>query len=360
MSVLHLAQALSSPHGPCGEDLIFSREFDLIQEARRFDDPSISQGEWVTDIKEADWPAVIRISEDVLSRLSKDLRVVAWMAEARCKLHGFSGLAESYALLRQLCEAYWDEVHPVPEEGDLEQRAGVLDWLTKQTASLIREVALTRSVKGRFSLLDIDLARNQAMQLERNPALAAEVSPVRGMDAIEAAIKDTPRAFFDAALRESESLKAELEALRTLLDQRMGEYAPSFRASMEAIDDTQRFLQRHASPALTATLAGGVPDQYEQIEPMFCEPGRQEPSMGEKLEVAGGPIRSREHAIRQLRDIAEFFRRTEPHSPVAYLAEKAAHWGEMPLHEWLRSVVKDDGALSRVQELLGVSPEASE
>ena len=45
----------------------------------------------------------------------------------------------------------------------------------------------------------------------------------------------------------------------------------------------------------------------------------------------------------------EFFRRTEPHSPVAYLADKAASWGEMPLHVWLKRVIKDETILSQVE-----------
>ena len=84
---------------------------------------------------------------------------------------------------------------------------------------------------------------------------------------------------------------------------------------------------------------------------------RREPTIGETLDVSAGPIRSRAQAIGQLQEIAAFFRRTEPHSPVAYLAEKAAKWGTMPLHEWLRTVVKDDSALLRMEELLGVEPE---
>jgi type VI secretion system protein ImpA len=52
--------------------------------------------------------------------------------------------------------------------------------------------------------------------------------------------------------------------------------------------------------------------------------------------------------------VAAFFRRTEPHSPVAYLADKAVSWGEMPLHEWLRQVVKDQGSMSHLEELLGL------
>jgi len=39
---------------------------------------------------------------------------------------------------------------------------------------------------------------------------------------------------------------------------------------------------------------------------------------------------------------------------VAYLASKAAHWGNMPLHEWLRTVVKDGASLGHIEELLGL------
>ncbi|MEN3292078.1 MAG: type secretion system protein ImpA, partial [Burkholderiales bacterium] len=68
----------------------------------------------------------------------------------------------------------------------------------------------------------------------------------------------------------------------------------------------------------------------------------------------GGPIANRAQALELLRQVAAFFRNTEPHSPVAYLADKAAYWGGMPLHAWLRSVVKDAGSLSHIEELLGL------
>lgn len=62
----------------------------------------------------------------------------------------------------------------------------------------------------------------------------------------------------------------------------------------------------------------------------------------------------RQQALEQLRLVADFFRRTEPHSPVAYLAERAASWGELPLHLWLRAVVKDQGTLAQLDEMLGM------
>jgi type VI secretion system protein ImpA len=68
----------------------------------------------------------------------------------------------------------------------------------------------------------------------------------------------------------------------------------------------------------------------------------------------GGPIANRAQALQQLQQVADFFRRTEPHSPVAYLAIRAVQWGNMPLHEWLRTVIKDGGTLAQVEELLGM------
>lgn len=65
-------------------------------------------------------------------------------------------------------------------------------------------------------------------------------------------------------------------------------------------------------------------------------------------------IHSRAEAVAQLRAVADFFRATEPHSPAAYLADKAAEWAEMPLHQWLSAVVKDGGTLAHLRELLGL------
>lgn len=359
----YLSQALTSDHGRCGNDLVFSTEFDEIQEARRFDDPSLSQGEWVTDVKEADWSSVIRICEDVLANKSKDLRVAAWLTEASCKLEGLVGLANGYTLLGRLCETFWDDIHPQPEDGDIEQRVGVLDWLVNQTPRLIRETPLTHSAKGSFSTIDHESARATAKNIERNPGMAEELTRTAHvrLETFEAALKDTPKRYFADGMRDAEYLKGSVKSLQTVLDAKMGEYSPAFSQTFEALDNVYRFFQRQAGDAgakLSETQDRSI-QNMENKTPGTIE--RVEPSIGgESGEIASGPIRSREQAIRQLQEIGAFFRRTEPHSPVAYLAEKAAKWGTMPLHEWLRTVVKDDSALLRMEELLGVDPNTGE
>jgi len=357
MSFEHLLRPLESIHGLCGEDMIFSAEFDAIQEARRFDDPTLAQGEWVSEFKEANWEKVIRSSEELLAQKTKDLRVAAWLIEAKGKLYGLAGLADGYALLGRLCDGFWNDIHPLPEDGDLEQRIGLLDWLANQTLRLIRETPLTQSAKGNFSSIDHESARAMAKSMGRNPGIADDLvrSTHVSLESFEAALKDTPASYFKAQMEGAEHLRSAVKALQTILDQKMGEDAPSFGPVFGTLDDIDHFLRRHAGDASAKptgnTMITSLPRGVERLEPRINT-------------VSGSPdnisICSRNQAIEQLQEIAAFFRRTEPHSPVAYLADKAAKWGQMPLHEWLRTVVKDDTALSRMEELLGVEAKASE
>src|SRR5690606_6217503 len=118
-----------SEDAPCGEDMAFSLEYDRIQEARRGDDPTLDQGEWVTDLKVADWAAVHRDTTTLLTGRTKDLQLAVWFAEASVRLHGFSGLARGYRVVAGLCEQYWGDMYPQDRDDEHEQRIGNFSWL---------------------------------------------------------------------------------------------------------------------------------------------------------------------------------------------------------------------------------------
>ena len=67
-------------------------------------------------------------------------------------------------------------------------------------------------------------------------------------------------------------------------------------------------------------------------------------------------LKNREQAFRQLGELAEYFRQTEPHSPTSYLLERAIQWGHLSLPE-LMSVLMghDPSALNHIDALIGVN-----
>lgn len=342
---------------PCGEDLLFSAEFDRIQEARRFDDPSLDQGEWVTELKEADWRQVVELSTRLLSERTKDLRLAVWLTEALAKTRGFAGLRDGYTLAAQLCEAFWSGLHPRADEEDLEYRTGSVAWLATRSRQLIREIPLVDEAAGGYGYVDWEVATALTEATRRDPDHADELSEGKvTQEAFEAARKATPAEFHVALLQDVVSCQQALARLSDVLDAKAGEHAPSFRQAREALEAVralvERFVGKPAAPAAGANEAG------QAATPAAVSRAEAPAVGGQGGAAAGGPIRTRQQALAQLREVADFFRRTEPHSPVAYLAARAAKWGEMPLHAWLRTVVKDDATLSQIEELLGVMPDA--
>lgn len=304
MSSDALLLPLPGIHG-AGDDLSFGSEFDAIAEARRADDPTLPLGDWKERGKEAkvaDWGDVADRCSALLATRTKDLRLVGWLTEAWGRLDGAAGLERGLRLQAGLVEGWWETVHPRLDEGDAEERVGALNWLLKQV-------------------------------IERcGTWLLQEDAP--------------PSSRIDA--------RAALEALRSLqraVDARLGDDGPSFARARDALEEVM-----HALPA--------EPLAVSRLDPS----GAPGPTTGQAIGagpvprgsasdgVSGAPPQTREQALHQLRQVAAFFRRTEPHSPVAYLADKAARWGATDLHHWLRQVVRDEATLARLEDLLGVDP----
>lgn len=335
-----------SDAAPCGEDLSFSTEFDAILESRRSDDATLDQGEWVTDLKTADWFFVERQCEQLLSTRSKDLRLAVWLAEARTRTQGFAGLAEGYRLVAGLCERYWDAIHPEADEDDQELRIGNLSWLLTQSIKWTRAIALTNSPLGRFDSTAVAIAARGHHGDGSNPEGHPDTAR------IEAARSATPFEFYQRLVDEVPQAQAALRALQAVVDARLGQHGPSFSATRDTLGDVG------ATALRMAASAGVVLDQSSAPPPLpeAADTGDETPAAPQRT---NGEIASRREALLQLRRVADFFRRTEPHSPVAYLAEKAARWGNMPLHVWLKTVLKDNPALGQLEELLDVGIDES-
>ena len=68
---------------------------------------------------------------------------------------------------------------------------------------------------------------------------------------------------------------------------------------------------------------------------------------------------SRELAFLQLREISNYFRSTEPHSPISFLIEKAIRWGQLSLKELWQEILNDknESNIERIFNITGVNEE---
>nr|WP_314265690.1 type VI secretion system ImpA family N-terminal domain-containing protein [uncultured Moellerella sp.] len=71
-------------------------------------------------------------------------------------------------------------------------------------------------------------------------------------------------------------------------------------------------------------------------------------------------ITSRESAFLQLRELSNYLRATEPHSPVSFLIEKAIRWGQLSLKELWQEILNDksENQIERIFNITGVNEES--
>lgn len=335
---------------PAGSDLRYldgDLTFQTIEELRVDEDPALTiEGE----AKAANWPKVVRTCEEALANASKDLELAALLTEGLSHTQGFAGLRDGLHLQKELIATFWESLHPGVDEGEviLPIRAKPLNWLALPTG-LVRAVkavpfALGNPERG-LSLADLEMSeRVDAAQMRDEAAFRelTEAGHVTG-EAWRMALANTPLPKLQETFEALEGSITELSELDQLCDERFGaEDAPRLTALRDVLDEVRQRIEplvrppeEEAAPEGGAAVAGA--------------------GTAAAAAVATGPISSRQDALRTLGLVADFFRRTEPHSPISYLVQRAVKWGSMPLEDLLREVVKSDDALRHIWETLGIT-----
>jgi type VI secretion system protein ImpA len=346
-----LLAPISADH-PSGESLRYEAVYDEIKEHRRSDDPSLPQGVWQRPLKKAEWQGVEEVAVEALETRSKDLQIAGWLAEAWAYRQGFPGVERGLRLVAGLCEGFWEDLHPRPEDGDLEFRLAPLLWLDEQLTEAVRQIPITRpgtEAAAAFSWSDWETGLYLA-NLALTDRQAAEEAEVQGrvtQPKFLASATLTPGGFYaQLAAEVAGALAATAELARVLAD-RCGREAPS----MSRLNDTLKAIESFAARTVEERVRqGDLPAAEDAVEAAAAGVHEEGPPT-----AAAGPIRSRAEAYRRLDEAAVFLMRTEPHSPAPYLVKRAVAWGHMSLTELLAELLADKADLATVYKLLGIA-----
>jgi type VI secretion system protein ImpA len=214
-----------------------------------------------------------------------------------------------------------------------------------------------------FNQLEYELAydlRDVVDPGERRDALGAGQRDVT-LPVFEADVHDSSDEFCRHLADDLRACLAETERLVGVLQDRCGkddsnqEIMPSPRKMLQAVQACLKTLQGFAGPRLetaeepTGEEAESAPPEAGQ--PAAAGPGGKAPAAPGRLEIA-----SRQNALEQLRQLADFFQRTEPHSPVSYHIREAVKWCTMALPELLKELITDEKALRSAFIRVGIEP----
>lgn len=308
---------------------------------------------------EEHWRKIITLAPKILREESKDLEVATWLTEALVRRYGFQGLRDSFQLIEGLINQFWDNLYPMPDEEGIETRVGPFAGLngTSNNGVLIppiRRIPLTEGyAPGPFAYYQYQ----QAIDLERttnDDAREAKAEKLGFTFAnIEQAVNESSESFFVDMLDDIAATISSCQAIEKALDEFFASSdAPSTRAIVVALEDCRSAINHIAKHRLpVADIA--TPDESSAGDASSPTASTNK-AAGSTASVIANALVSRDAAFKQLLEIAQFFRKTEPHSPVSYALEKAVKWGNMSLEDLIVELIPEPSSRKHFSELTGV------
>ena len=350
-----------SENAPCGEDLSFSNDFHEIKKAKTQDDPLLDMGDWVSAPKQADWGFVSSKCFEIFKTKSKDIRLLTWLSEAWGSLYGFDGISKSLELSHRALESYWSSIHPEIEDDDLDQRLALLQGLISQLPALIKRVPLINAAPF-YSIFDYEkILHQQNVRLKNSDDYGSNSTPPE-LEQFEQSLFNTSKSFQFNNYQAFNSILQNWELLKQVLDSLMQLDAPSFANTNSQLEDIHKTL-RKIYKADAFLIASDEPEMTQELsnnnvssQALSSNELNNSPVAHQTFQPQPqSHLQNREQAMQVLKEIADYFQANEPHSPVSYMLQKTIKWSQMPLHEWLAQVIKNDNnPLESVHELLGV------
>ncbi|MEO6740603.1 MAG: type VI secretion system protein TssA, partial [Chthoniobacteraceae bacterium] len=334
-----LLEPISADH-PCGEDIGYDPQFIELD--------TFLQGKEETQFaaaEEPDWKAISERCLELFQR-SKDLRVALRLTAALLKMEGLAGFRDGLLLLKGLLERYWDPVYPRldPDDGnDPLERVNILSSLATAAGTFgdpfkilarLRQAPLSDSPQlGRISLADVDRSVS---------GVATEGAPAITASQVQGAFRSTPpeklRAIYDAIV----GVQITVKEIDDILTKAVGSSrAVAFDALIALLKEQQKTIAPYAAPNESVETGGDAVEAAVE-------------GQGESAGISGS-VRSRQDVIRVLEQICDFYRRTEPSSPVPLILQRARRLVDMDFMQLLTDLAPD--SVSQINVVAGIRPE---
>jgi type VI secretion system protein ImpA len=335
--------------------------YQMIKEDRkaaRQIETRIDRGETVNGqpLSPPDWQPLIDKATRLLAEKTKDMEVTAYLIEALTRKQGFAGLRDGFRLARALIEQYWDGLFPSDSDPpDVESRFSHLLQLSgiDRPGTLIvpiRKVPFTENTsEGCFSLSHYQLAKSLSQISDPNVRQRKIDEGAVTLENIARAVSETPGAFYADLVDDINESREEFRKIGAALCEKSG-YDPASSDLMEVLESYLDVVKELAGDKIPKPAPATAPAAATTT----TTPGA--PSALESVVENSATIRSRDDALERLVQIAEYFRRNEPHSIIPYALQQVVTWGKMSLPQLLAELIPDDGPRKELFKQVGIRP----
>ncbi|MCR9910787.1 type VI secretion system ImpA family N-terminal domain-containing protein [Vibrio campbellii] len=341
--------------------------------------PDASSDEALLESNDENWTQLRTATFHALTQSSKDLELLGWYITSQLFTDApYRNLADATQVLLSTVEQFWDSLNPFLPEDKLKsaEESGIAreraEFRMKPLLQLVGETHDTTAVYMPLQLIGLidDITFADYLRAERNGSLgeiktkaqnlfSADTQDIlmdlaqtyQNLDAIEQAIAKhcqpinaTPVSFKFI----KENIAELINAIRYLTEDNFSKWP--LDEKFRLLKDEQQAAELELPSVSAAEPTDNILESVDQSTGQASKETSQAPSVSIDAQV-----HNRDHAFHELRKLADYFKQTEPHSPVPFLLERAIRWGYLSLPELLQEMTGGNSqVLDHINQLTGM------
>ncbi|WP_310621200.1 type VI secretion system protein TssA [Flexibacterium corallicola] len=306
----------------------------------------------------AAWAILKEVSQETLVNTSKDIEVFSWYLASL--LHGANPVSELLAGLTafvELAEQNIDGLQPIPPAeklrgaGESEQAIEIAELKLRPISQLFGDIEGSGLLYAPLTNLHLigEVSFGQFLIAEKKGELAP--------------LKEPLVALIQTSEEEVRQLSRDLNAMIDVSERLDGTVKRYAQAHEQPVCSLGYFI-RHLKELVRSVqvLCDGVipPDTLETAEAVEAlvseeKAGTQDADTPQQTAAVPSPqtalpastgswssqVSSRDDALAAIADLAGYFRKTEPHSPICLLLDRAVRWGHLSAGELFQEILSE-------------------
>ena len=328
-------------------------EFNVAQTSQRqlMQTPDPAEIDSLQDTNVEHWRSLSNSLIDIFKTSSKDIELAGWMLAAQIVIDpALNGLREASLWLQTLVEEHWEAVHPVLPDNKIKSESDKLKEISafkvKGFVQLVGESEDSSLLYSPFLMLPLigDLNYSRYLSEERKGGLPELRQQYQNVALGE-------RAKVTSLMQNLVSVREAIRAVETHVASVCKQHLlpqPGFQFVIGVITKILKAME----------YISGLKSEEKRVNKAATQPELDDENHvdGDELAMSEqdnhattdpaihmlsgqGKAFSRDDAFHQLRTLADYFKKSEPHSPVSYLLEKAIRWGYLSLPELMSELL---------------------
>ncbi|MFA0012877.1 type VI secretion system ImpA family N-terminal domain-containing protein [Vibrio lentus] len=360
-------------------------EFNVAQTALRklIQNPSADEKDALQEACLSSWKTLSDSLFEQFSNTTRDIELISWFVAAQLLLDStLESAANSLEWLADLSEKHWDHLNPVlpieklksddkdkeREQADAKVKAFLQLVGDSEESSILYAPMLQLPLVGEVTFFDFQSAERKGEISQLKSTLTTTVAQERY--AIQFKMENAKRCI------------SQLERLSALVSthcQSVGSQSTNFGFAKSLLTRVENALVHLSGIKLAPKAEAKTAEQEvtenlvsdgDQPSHMDAKPIEPIPMASEQAQTVSQHLHAgnlselgnlnnmnRDLAFHLLREVSDYFRQSEPHSPISFLLEKSIRWGYLSLPELLQEMMSEQNgdALSTIFNAAGLN-----